>query len=1007
MKKRPKTFRRFLRNLLLGLLLIIGGTFALLHTPMLQDAISDFLSAKLSNEERTIALSGLRARWPFQVNLASVRISDPEGLWLETKDLSLHWHYRNHSFDVTTLNIDQVNLYRRPMPSETSRPASVFEPLPFGFDIPDANIQRLMIATPVIGKEIQGSLNAHATMAPDSTEITFGVKLNEDFFEIELQSGFELNQGLLKTIVSVAGDQNHQLDLVWQSPQLLIDVDSPDFPLLLDNIRPYLVSLPAAIAGLNYLPPAQSEKLPAKIQGDLSFLPDQLVAAFHMQLDSAQLQSEFAYHSAEKEFILSAAVEASQFEPICAYMKLPFAGVGTGTFSMRYQAGLQELQTDLRLSQVSMGTFSLGQTTASMALASEGYQIDLQTERKTDTDLQTLHSSVLLSTSNQGISIQAQEIEAKAGPFALSLSAPTLLSLQKGNIELATTQLTLNQLPFQTQLSWKDEILDLSVEVPELDIADFPHPERIAAKGTLSGALVIQGALSAPNARLNLAFNELEGSYGSFTPVINIKGGLTAAWSPTGLQLSANMEDKRENKVSATLTSTASWSLRPFAYEITTADIDAQVKGSIDLSLLNQFSFLGEQNINGDLRSDIQFQRQQGALNLTGNITLDEGRYEHYKLGTQLSKITVELHLHDQQIEITQASALTPGKGKINATGSWQLNSIPGHGELSINLNNARVLHLDPVQAALSGSLSLSRKEDRPFTLDGRLVLEDTLFDMDRLPKPVPAPLPFKIKGQEIVSVEAPKAKAQKTPQTPAPQIAGEIRLDIPGRLTVEGANLYSTWEGQFKIALKEGDVLLTGKLEPRRGTVHFFGRSFRLTDGTVHFNDEIGTIPILDLEAHYNRADIDAVLKITGPANQPRFRLSSNPPLPEDEILSQILFGKNMATITGLQALELGFALTSMMDSKGSDLDFMGKAKDFLSVDQLELRESGDAEGSTEIVAGRQINNRLYLEFNQSLKEPGSSLTLEYEIRRNLSITTETGTHILPGIGVNWKRDY
>jgi translocation and assembly module TamB len=290
----------------------------------------------------------------------------------------------------------------------------------------------------------------------------------------------------------------------------------------------------------------------------------------------------------------------------------------------------------------------------------------------------------------------------------------------------------------------------------------------------------------------------------------------------------------------------------------------------------------------------------------------------------------------------------------------------------------------------------------------GDLVLEETLFQMDRLPKALPAPLPFTIKGaaspaeNNPVDATAPKTKITKQ------WVTGEINLNIPGRLTVEAKNVYSVWEGQFKIAFREKGIYLLGKLTPRRGNVSFFGRNFTLSSGNVNFNDLISVPPVLDLVALYSRQDIEARLNISGIATHPSFALQSSPPLPQDEILSRILFGKDMSTITGLQALEVGMAFTSMMDKNGkTGWDMMGKAKDLLGVDQLELRESGDSAGTAEVVAGRQINNRLYLEFNQRLHEPGSTLLFEYELRRNLSISTETGTHTLPGIGVNWKRDY
>ena len=45
----------------------------------------------------------------------------------------------------------------------------------------------------------------------------------------------------------------------------------------------------------------------------------------------------------------------------------------------------------------------------------------------------------------------------------------------------------------------------------------------------------------------------------------------------------------------------------------------------------------------------------------------------------------------------------------------------------------------------------------------------------------------------------------------------------------------------------------------------------------------------------------------VTGPAVQPAFQISSNPSLPEDEILSRILFQKSSGSLSAFQALRIG----------------------------------------------------------------------------------------------------
>jgi len=44
------------------------------------------------------------------------------------------------------------------------------------------------------------------------------------------------------------------------------------------------------------------------------------------------------------------------------------------------------------------------------------------------------------------------------------------------------------------------------------------------------------------------------------------------------------------------------------------------------------------------------------------------------------------------------------------------------------------------------------------------------------------------------------------------------------------------------------------------------------------------------------------ATLRVTGLADAPRFDFSSSPPLPQDEIMAQLLFGENAAQLTALK---------------------------------------------------------------------------------------------------------
>jgi translocation and assembly module TamB len=165
---------------------------------------------------------------------------------------------------------------------------------------------------------------------------------------------------------------------------------------------------------------------------------------------------------------------------------------------------------------------------------------------------------------------------------------------------------------------------------------------------------------------------------------------------------------------------------------------------------------------------------------------------------------------------------------------------------------------------------------------------------------------------------------------------------------------------------------------------------------------------PTLDVVAEHARGDLTAEIRMHGLLSNPKFELRSIPEFPQDEIISRILFGKSTATITPLQAAQLGLAVASM-DGSGSGKSITDRMSDSLGVDTVEFRESGTegAGGAAELVAGKYFSEDLYVEFNQSLNTRGGSIRVQYEITPNFSVETETGSRMRPGIGLNWKMDY
>ncbi|MGA0333701.1 MAG: translocation/assembly module TamB domain-containing protein [Kiritimatiellia bacterium] len=449
----------------------------------------------------------------------------------------------------------------------------------------------------------------------------------------------------------------------------------------------------------------------------------------------------------------------------------------------------------------------------------------------------------------------------------------------------------------------------------------------------------------------------------------------------------------------------APWSLAPLRLPQKIEAFQVEADGRFQLSVLNAMPQMRSMRVGGILETEARVVRSGGELSVEGSMALSEGVFEHFELGTVIRNMNLKGEWNRNRFEIVEAAAETPGGGRLGLQGHMAYGGEGWTGELGAALQGARLLHLDAVQAALSGDLRLVKNQSASLRMEGDLELEETTFHLDRLAAPYAAPLEVQIQGRDPRSV---KEKPEPSLSAPKLDIAGAVNLRIPGSLRVEGKQVQSRWEGTLRTSLERNGLMLTGRLQPRRGNVVFFSRSFTLDrNGEILFSGLLGTPPILDLLAVHARRDFEARLRISGRAAHPQFQLASSPPYPETEIISRILFGKDMSTITGLQALEVGLALNSMRDQSRGDWDVMGRTRDALGVDQLEIRETGDEEGNPELMAGRQISDRVYLEVQQNLREPGTTMRLEVDVGRSVSIESESGTHIRPGIGVSWRKDY
>lgn len=223
----------------------------------------------------------------------------------------------------------------------------------------------------------------------------------------------------------------------------------------------------------------------------------------------------------------------------------------------------------------------------------------------------------------------------------------------------------------------------------------------------------------------------------------------------------------------------------------------------------------------------------------------------------------------------------------------------------------------------------------------------------------------------------------------------------------MRGRGLDSEWRGDLDVQGTAGQPLLVGTLQVIRGRFDFLDKTFDLTQGAISFFGSSPPVPVLDFTAQSKMKDITAILKVSGPAAAPVIDITSDPPLPREEVLARVLFGRSADRITPVQALRLAQALRTLSSARSLPvLDLLGGTRKLLGLDRLEIRTS-DEEAGTGLGLGKYLTDEIYVDVQKNLSGEGGKLSVEVELTPNLTVESEVGSNAQTGVGLNWKLDY
>ena len=315
-----------------------------------------------------------------------------------------------------------------------------------------------------------------------------------------------------------------------------------------------------------------------------------------------------------------------------------------------------------------------------------------------------------------------------------------------------------------------------------------------------------------------------------------------------------------------------------------------------------------------------------------------------------------------------------------------------------VHAQAARLLDRDDIQASVTGDIAV-RSDGDGGTISGDVVMTQGRFQL----------------GSVTAAAQVPRLNVRELNRAgdaygPVVRRVAPWRLAMgvtaPNRLTVRGLGMNSEWRAALRVAGTVTEPAITGAADMLRGTYDFAGRRFDLIRGTIRFAGETPVNPQLDIAAEARVRGLSAQIRVSGRSQRPEIAFTSTPALPQDELLSRILFGTSITNLSAPEAVQLAAAVASLNDPRGG-LDPINAFRRTVGLDRLRILPADVTQGiGTQLAAGKYLGRRVYVEVVTDGRGY-SATTIEYQITRWLSILSSISTIGRESVNVRVSRDY
>ncbi|MEM9343048.1 MAG: translocation/assembly module TamB domain-containing protein [Pseudomonadota bacterium] len=431
--------------------------------------------------------------------------------------------------------------------------------------------------------------------------------------------------------------------------------------------------------------------------------------------------------------------------------------------------------------------------------------------------------------------------------------------------------------------------------------------------------------------------------------------------------------------------------------------VNLGITGNAPLELANRF--IAPRAVSGQAAFNLRVAGPPALSSVSGTVSTSGGRFSAPTLGAALSDLAANIALSGGSASI-DASAAVVGGGGLQANGRLGL-SGPFPADLGVTLSSVRLQDAELYDTSVDGEIRVAGPLTGGARISGGLTLNETELRIPSTGLTGVGDIPDLQHVGEPAAVRATRARAGLLSSGSSSSSGGggaayplDLTINAPSQIFLRGRGLDAELGGSLRLLGSTAQIIPSGAFQLIRGRLDILGQRLDLTEGRVTLQGDFD--PFVRLVATTETSDTKISIVVEGVASSPEVLFLSDPDLPQDEVVSRLLFDRGLDNLSPLQAAQLASAVATLAGRGGGGI--LANLRQNFGLDDLDV--TSDEEGGTAVRAGKYISDNVYTDVTVG-SEGEANVSINLDLTPSVTVKGTAGSDGRTGIGVFFERDY